>query len=86
MKHMFNITLGIKTGTFGSHHDLKTSTEIDVQNDHNFDEILDIPIGCLILGTSYKSKEDANNNQENTDTDNYCKFCDGVSSIGGRIP
>jgi hypothetical protein len=79
MEHTFNITLDIKTGTFGSHHDLKTSTEIDVQNDRNFDEILDIPIGRLILGTSYKSKEDSNNNQGNTDTNNYCEFCKDVS-------
>lgn len=52
MKHMFNITLGIKTGTFGSHHDLKTPTEIDVQNDHNSDKILYIPIDSIVLENS----------------------------------
>lgn len=52
MKHTFNITLDIKTSTFGSHHDLKTSTEIDVQNDRNFDEIIYIPIDSIIIGTS----------------------------------
>lgn len=52
MKHTLNITLDIKTGTFGSHHDLKTSTEIDAQNDYNSDKILYIPIDSLVLETS----------------------------------
>ena len=51
-EHIDKVTLGIETDTFGSHHDLKTYTEIVVQNDFNSDKILYIPIDSIIIGTS----------------------------------
>lgn len=49
----FKITLDIYASRIGNSFGMKVTRNIDVDNDQNLDEIMDIPIGKLILGSSY---------------------------------
>lgn len=49
----FNITIDIHATRIDNSFDMKVTREIDVDNDRNLDEIMDIPIGKLILGSTY---------------------------------
>lgn len=53
----FNIKIKIYATRIGNPYSLEVSKTIDVDNDRKLDEILDIPIGRLILGDSYKPKD-----------------------------
>jgi len=49
----FQITINIHATRIDNPFDMKVTKNIDVTNDHNLDEIMDIPIGKLILGSAY---------------------------------
>lgn len=49
----FHITIDICASRIGNSFDMKVTRNIDVENDRNLDEIMDIPIGKLILGSAY---------------------------------
>ena len=49
----FQITIDIHATRIGNSFDMKVTRNIDVDNDRNLDEIMDIPIGRLILGSAY---------------------------------
>jgi hypothetical protein len=49
----FQITIDIHATRIDNPFDMKVTKNIDVTNDHNLDEIMDIPIGKLILGSAY---------------------------------
>ena len=53
----FHIDVHVYATAFGNPYNIKASTIVDVDDDTKLDEILDIPIGQLILGSSYKPKE-----------------------------
>ena len=53
----FIVDISIMTSRIiGNEYNLKVRRVIDVDNDTNLDEILDIPIGKLILGSGYQPK------------------------------
>jgi len=49
----FQITIDIHATRIDNPFDMKVTRNIDVDNDLNLDEIMDIPIGKLILGSAY---------------------------------
>lgn len=49
----FQITIDIHATRIDNPFDMKVTKNIDVDNDRNLDEIMDIPIGKLILGSAY---------------------------------
>ena len=57
----FAVEMHIYATRLGNDYDIKSRRVIDVDNDRNIDELLDVPIGKLILGSAYKpkTKEDA---------------------------
>lgn len=56
MKEGFNISVEIYATRFGNPYHVKATTTINVDDDTKLDEIMDIPIGHLILGSVYKPK------------------------------
>lgn len=52
----FNIHVKIYASRIGNDFSLEVTRRIDVNNDTNIDEILDVPLGKLILGSAYKPK------------------------------
>jgi hypothetical protein len=52
----FTISVDISATRFGNPYHLKASTTINVDDDTKLDEIMDVPIGQLILGSAYKPK------------------------------
>lgn len=49
----FQVTIDIRATRINNPFDMKVTRNIDVDNDRNLDEIMDIPIGKLILGSAY---------------------------------
>jgi hypothetical protein len=49
----FQITIDIHATRIDNPFDMKVTREIGVDDDRNLDEIMDIPIGKLILGSAY---------------------------------
>ncbi len=54
----FHIKVKIYASRIGNHFSLEVDRTIDVNNDTNLNEILDVPLGKLILGSAYKPKSD----------------------------
>ena len=54
----FHINVKIYASRIGNDFALEVSRVIDVNNDTNLNEILDVPLGKLILGSAYKPKSD----------------------------
>lgn len=52
----FHINVKIYASRIGNDFSLEVSNVIDVNNDTNLNEILDVPLGKLILGSAYKPK------------------------------
>ena len=69
----FNIKVKIYAVRIGNDFSLEVDRVIDVDNDTNLDEILDVPLGKLILGSAYKPS------QEESDSEHSryyrCSFC-----------
>lgn len=53
----FTIDIDIYATRFNNPYHVKASTTIDVDDDTKLDEIMDIPIGQLILGSAYKPEK-----------------------------
>lgn len=49
----FQITIDIHANRIDNPYDLKVTRNIGVDDDRNLDEIMDIPIGKIILGPAY---------------------------------
>lgn len=54
----FNIKVKIYAIRMGNDFSLEVTRCIDVNDDTNINEILDVPLGKLILGSAYKPKSD----------------------------
>lgn len=54
----FHIDVHVYATAFGNPYNIKASTRVDVDDDTRLDEIMDIPLGKLILGSAYAPKED----------------------------
>lgn len=52
----FHIKVKIYASRIGNDFSLEVDRCIDVDNDTKLDEIMDVPIGQLILGSAYKPK------------------------------
>ena len=52
----FVVEINITSTRIGNDYSVKSRRVIDVDNDRNIDELLDVPIGSLILGSVYKPK------------------------------
>ena len=57
----FQITVNIHASRIDNPFDMKVTRNIDVDDDRNLDEIMNIPIGKLILGSAYKPTVSDNN-------------------------
>lgn len=64
----FSINVEISTIGFDNPYHVKASTNIDVDDDTKLDEIMDVPIGKLILGSAYKPTA----HDDNTPTVDLC--------------
>ena len=53
----FSVEINITARRIGNGYSLKSLRVIDVEDDTNIDEIIDVPLGKLILGSAYKSKQ-----------------------------
>jgi hypothetical protein len=60
----FQITIDIRATRINNPFDMKVTRNIDVDDDRNLDEIMDIPIGKLILGSAYEERISKNSRME----------------------
>ena len=54
----FIVEISITAVRVGNDYSIKSRRVIDVDDDRNIDELLDVPLGKLILGSSYRPKEE----------------------------
>lgn len=76
----FNISVEIYATRFGNPYHVKATTTIDVDDDTKLDEILDVPIGQLILGSAYKPKASTDNMPTLSDVQSHKLFIDAASN------